>query len=90
MATITPTFAVNCAWIAFTSIAMPGLLVAYLHRFDKSRATNIYLISSIIAYLMGSIIWNIISSFSRSPVPFDAVALPFVILTITFMAFNRK
>ena len=65
MATITPTFSINCAWISFTSIAMPGLLVAYLHRFDKSRSTNIYLISSIIAYFIGSVIWNIVSSFSR-------------------------
>jgi len=90
MATISPTYAVNCAWISINSVALPGLLVAYLHRFDKSRATNIYLISSIIAYFIGSVIWNIISAFSREPVPFDAVASPFVLLTLTFMAFNRK
>lgn len=61
---ITPTYQVNCTWVSFTSIALTGLLVAYLHRFDKSRATNIYLISSLMAYFFGSIIWNIVSSFS--------------------------
>lgn len=90
MPVITPTYGVNCTWISTTSIFLPGLLVAFLHRFDKSRATNIYLISSLVAYFVGSIIWNIISSFSKATIPFDAVCPPFVFLTISFMAFNRK
>lgn len=90
MPTITPTYRANCVWISFTSIALPGLLMAYLHRFDKSRATNIYVISSLIAYFMGSFIWNILISFSRQDIPFDAVCPPFVLLTLVFMAFNRK
>lgn len=90
MPTITPTYRVNCAWIAFTSVALSGLLVAYLHRFDKSRATNIYLISSVSAYFVGSVIYNIVNAFSRIPIPFDVVCSPFVFLTLSFMAFNRK
>lgn len=90
MPAITPTFGINCTWISTTSIFLPGLLVAFLHRFDKSRSTNIYIISSITAYFFGSIIWNIICTFSRIALPFDAICPPFVLLTISFMAFNRK
>ena len=86
MPAITPTFGINCTWISTTSIFLPGLLVAFLHRFDKSRSTNIYIISSITSYFFGSIIWNIICTFSRIPLPFDAICPPFVLLTISFMA----
>jgi len=65
MPVITPTYGISCTWISTTSIFLPGLLVAFLHRFDKSRATNIYIISSITAYFLGSVIWNIICNFSR-------------------------
>jgi hypothetical protein len=90
MPAITPTFGISCTWISTTSIFLPGLLVAFLHRFDKSRSTNIYIISSITSYFFGSIIWNIICTFSRIPLPFDSICPPFVLLTISFMAFNRK
>jgi hypothetical protein len=88
--TLSHVFSINCSWISITSIYLPGLLVAYLHRFDMSRATNIYLISSVLAYFLGSVIWNLVSAVTRAPVPFDAVCPPFVLLTLSFMAYNRK
>lgn len=88
--TISPTYNLNCSWVAITSISFPGLLIAYLHRFDKSRSTNIYMISTIVAYFFGAILWNIVNAISRYPIPFDGVCEPFMILTLIFMAFNRK
>jgi hypothetical protein len=87
---ITPTYNLNCSWVAITSISFPGLLVAYLHRFDKSRATNIYLLSTIVAYFLGAILWNVVNAFSRYPIPFDGVCEPFMIVSLVLMAFNRK
>lgn len=87
---ISNTYSINCTWISVTSMVFPGLLVAYLHRFDKSRDTNIYLLSTIFAYFMGAILWNCISALSYYPIPFDCITEPFMITTLSLMACSRK
>jgi len=69
---ILPTFRIKCSWISITTVCFPGIIISYLRRFDYSRNTNIYLITSIIAYFIGSVIWWIVNVFSQYPIPFSA------------------
>lgn len=80
----------KCVWVSITTIAFPGLLVSYLRRFDKSRNTNIYFMTSLITYFIGSIIWWVVDTFTYYPIPFDAFCEPVMMLSFTMFAFKRK
>lgn len=69
---ILPTFRVKCSWISVTTVCFPGIIISYLRRFDHSRNTNIYLITSVISYFVGSVVWWIVNVFSQYPIPFSA------------------
>ncbi len=85
-----PTYSLKCSWISIASIFLPGLLVSYLRRFDRCRSTNIYLITTVITYFIGSILWNVINVFSNTPIPFDAIVEPIMISSFCLFARTRK
>lgn len=89
-----PSLSVNygdyCVWISITTIAFPAILVSYLRRFDQSRNTKIYLVTCIISYFFGSVIWWVCDTFSFYPIPFDAICVPIMIISFTIFAFKRK
>jgi hypothetical protein len=68
--TINAVYQQKCAWLPFTAVISPGIFMSYLRRFDISRNTNIYLITSICAFILGSIIWMLISVGSVHSWPF--------------------
>jgi len=61
MPTINLVYNQKCAWLPFTAIMYPGMLVSYFRRFDSSRNTNVYLIVSTIAFFVGAISWIFLS-----------------------------
>jgi len=87
---ITRVYNQKCVWISITTIAFPGLLISYLRRFDKSRSTNIYFVTSIATYFLGSVVWWVVDTVSYYPVPFDAFCEPMMMLSFSLFAFKRK
>jgi hypothetical protein len=59
--TINPVYNQKCSWLPFTSIIYPGMLLSYLRRFDSSRNTKVYLITSVGLFFLGAIVWMFIS-----------------------------
>ena len=68
--TINPVFGLKCSWLPVSVTIFPGILLSYFHRFDKSRNTKIYLITSSVAFFVGAIIWIVITSLSPISFPF--------------------
>lgn len=87
---ILPIYRIKCSWISITTVCFPGILISYLRRFDQSRNTNIYLITSVLSYFVGSVIWWIVNVFSQYPIPFSAFCEPIMIITFSIFAFKRK
>jgi hypothetical protein len=68
--TINAVYQQKCAWLPFTAIISPGIFMSYLRRFDISRNTNIYFLTSITSFILGSIVWMLISIGSVHSWPF--------------------
>ena len=68
--TLNPVFKQKCAWLPFTTIISPGIFMSYLRRFDISRNTNIYFLTAIASFILGSVIWMLISVGSTHSWPF--------------------
>jgi hypothetical protein len=68
----------------------PGILLSYFHRFDNSRNTKIYLITSSIAFFIGAMIWFIITSLSTINIPFQSITEPLMLGLVILFAYNRK
>ncbi len=68
--TLNPVYKQKCAWLPFTAIINPAIFMSYLRRFDISRNTNIYFLTSITAFVLGSVVWMIISIGSVHSWPF--------------------
>lgn len=90
MPTINPVLQQKCSWMPVSAIMYPGVLISYLRRFDTSRNTNIYLITSGILFAMGSLTWMLSSVISSVPLPFGLIAEPAMIGLVCLFAYNRK
>lgn len=90
MSIFTPSYSQNCVFISILSIFLPGLMVSYLRRFDRCRTTNIYLITTVTTYFVGSLLWNLINIFSNTPIPFDLIVQGIMIIAFSLFAFKRK
>lgn len=88
--TINPVFNQKCAWLPVTAVLYPGALMSYMRRFDTSRSTNVYLITCVVLFFCGSILWMFISIFSPHSWPFGLVAEPAMIGLVSFFAWKRK
>ena len=88
--TINPVYGSKCSWLQITSILFPGILLSYLRRFDSSRNTNVYVVTYLIMFFSGSILWMILSIFSPIALPFGIIAEPLILIFIPFFAWKRK
>lgn len=88
--TINPVYGLKCSWMPLSVTIFPGILLSYFHRFDKSRNTNIYVITSSVAFFAGSMLWIIITSFSTVNLPFQSVTEPAMLILVILFAYNRK
>jgi len=50
----------KCAWLPISAVLIPGLILSYLRRFDKTRGTFLYFIIGLVSFYFGSIIWMVI------------------------------
>lgn len=88
--TINPVFKQKCAWLPFTAIVYPGILMSFLRRFDVSRNTNIYFITAVGVFIAGSTVWMFISIGSIHSWPFEIVTGPLMIILVTLFAYKRR
>ena len=88
--TINAVFNQKCAWLPVTAIIYPGVLMSYLRRFDSSRNTYIYLITCLVLFLAGSILWMFVSILSPHSWPFGLIAEPSILGLVSFFAWKRK
>ena len=64
----------KCSWLPFSSIVFPGMLLSYMRRFDTSRSTQLYLITSLVTFFIGAIAWMFISAASPVELAFGLVS----------------
>ncbi|XP_041074257.1 signal peptide peptidase-like 2A [Polyodon spathula] len=78
--------------LGYGDIIVPGLLVAYCHRFDvwNNNPTKIYYISCTIAYGVGMIMTLIVMVFSKMGQPALLYLVPCTLLTSALVAWRRK
>jgi len=76
--------------LPFTAIIDPGIFMSYLRRFDVSRNTNIYFLTSITVFVIGSVVWMIISIGSVHSWPFEIVTGPTMMGLIVIFAYKRR
>ena len=88
--TINPVYGQKCSWIQITSILFPGILLSYMRRFDTSRNTKVYIITSLTIFFFGSLLWMVLSIFSSVALPFGIVAEPLILMLVPFFAWKRK
>jgi hypothetical protein len=88
--TINPVYGLKCSWLPLSVTIFPGILLSYFHRFDKSRNTKIYFITSSIAFFIGAMIWIVITSVSPISFPFESITSPLMLIFVILFAYNRK
>ncbi|XP_041091484.1 signal peptide peptidase-like 2A isoform X2 [Polyodon spathula] len=78
--------------LGYGDIIVPGLLVAYCHRFDvwNNNSTKIYYISCTIAYGVGMIVTLVVMVFSKMGQPALLYLVPCTLLTSALVAWRRK
>ena len=50
----------RCSWVSIINIILPGLVIGYALRYDRTRKTNIYTALSFIGLLGGCAMWVVI------------------------------
>ena len=88
--TINPVFNLKCSWLPFTVIIFPGMLFSYLRRFDSSRNNKLYIIISVITFILGGIAWLFLSIVSPTNLPFGLVSEPCMVALIALFAYRRR
>ncbi|XP_042560886.1 signal peptide peptidase-like 2A isoform X2 [Clupea harengus] len=78
--------------LGYGDIIVPGLLIAYCHRFDvwTGSSKRIYFISSTIAYFLGMIVTFAVMLISKMGQPALLYLVPFTLLTSAVVAWSRK
>ena len=88
--TINAVYNQKCSWLPITSIAYPGIVMAYMKRFDASRDTYLYLFICGLTFLIGSIVWMFISIISPFSIPFGLIAETAMIGLVALFAWKRN
>lgn len=88
--TINPVIDQKCGWVPITAVIYPGMLFAYLRRFDTSRNTKVYLVTTTVLFLVGSIAWAFINTASPVSLPFGCISFPCMFGLICLFAFRRR
>ncbi|KAJ8271674.1 hypothetical protein COCON_G00105330 [Conger conger] len=78
--------------LGYGDIIIPGLLVAYCHRFDiwTSSPKKIYFLSCTAAYFLGLIVTFVVMIMSKMGQPALLYLVPFTLLTCALVAWRRK
>lgn len=87
--TINPVPNLKCSWLFISSLVYPGMVLSYLHRFDRCRSSYVYYTIFLVGYFTGSMIWVIISAVSTFTLPFGIVSEPIILLIVILYA-NRR
>ena len=87
---INPTYNQKCAWLPITSIIFPGMLLSYLRRFDTSRNTHVYLVTSAILFLIGGIAWVFVNLPAEVTFPFGLISEPCMFGLVCIFAYQRR
>ncbi|MGH0150179.1 UNVERIFIED_CONTAM: hypothetical protein FKN15_016720 [Acipenser sinensis] len=78
--------------LGYGDIIVPGLLVAYCHRFDvwNNNSTKIYYISCTVAYGIGMIVTLVVMVLSKMGQPALLYLVPCTLVTTALVAWRRK
>ncbi|XP_062860682.1 signal peptide peptidase-like 2A isoform X2 [Trichomycterus rosablanca] len=77
--------------LGFGDIIIPGLLVAYCHRFDVwTGSSKIYYISCTVAYCLGMILTFVVMFLSKMGQPALLYLVPFTLITSGVLAWRRQ
>ncbi|XP_063170316.1 signal peptide peptidase-like 2A isoform X2 [Candoia aspera] len=77
--------------LGFGDIVVPGLLVAYCHRFDvQTSSSSVYFICCTIAYGVGMLITFLCLIFMKMPQPALLYLVPCTLIACTLVALYRK
>ena len=71
------------------SLAYPGIILSYIHRFGNSRSSKVYTITFLVSSIVLSVIWAILNVFSPFIIPFNLLTIP-VGLAIIALFSNRR
>ncbi|XP_062998863.1 signal peptide peptidase-like 2A isoform X2 [Elgaria multicarinata webbii] len=77
--------------LGYGDIVLPGLLVAYCHRFDvQTSSSRVYFISSAIAYAVGMLVTFLGLSLMKMAQPALLYLVPCTLISCTLVALYRK
>ncbi|KAI5616600.1 signal peptide peptidase-like 2A precursor, partial [Silurus asotus] len=78
--------------LGYGDIIIPGLLVAYCHRFDVwiGSSNRIYYVSCAVAYTLGLVLTFVVMLLSKMGQPALLYLVPFTLLTSALLAWKRK
>ncbi|XP_058243472.1 signal peptide peptidase-like 2A isoform X5 [Hemibagrus wyckioides] len=78
--------------LGYGDIIIPGLLVAYCHRFDvwTGSSSRIYFVSCAVAYALGLVLTFVVMLLSKMGQPALLYLVPFTLLTSGLLAWKRK
>jgi len=88
--TINPVFNQKCAWLPASAIIYPGMMLSYLRRFDVTRNSNVYLITSTSLFFLGTIAWMFISIFNPFIFPLGLISEPCMFGLVCLFAYRRR
>ncbi|XP_015283426.1 PREDICTED: signal peptide peptidase-like 2A isoform X1 [Gekko japonicus] len=77
--------------LGFGDIILPGLLVAYCHRFDvQTSSSSVYYISCSVAYAVGMLLTFVVLSLMKMAQPALLYLVPCILVTSALVAWKRK
>ncbi|XP_060115797.1 signal peptide peptidase-like 2A isoform X2 [Heteronotia binoei] len=77
--------------LGFGDIILPGVLVAYCHRFDvQTSSSSVYYISCCIGYAVGMLLTFVVLSLMKMPQPALLWLVPCILITSALVAWKRK
>ncbi|XP_048337809.1 signal peptide peptidase-like 2A isoform X1 [Sphaerodactylus townsendi] len=77
--------------LGFGDIILPGLLVAYCHRFDvQTSSSSVYYISCSLAYAVGMVLTFVVLSLMKMAQPALLYLVPCILATSAIVAWSRK
>ncbi|KAM3147702.1 Signal peptide peptidase-like 3 [Paramecium bursaria] len=52
----------TCCWLSILDLILPGMVIAYLNRFDRNRNSNVYTMISILGLFFGTLTWILVQA----------------------------
>lgn len=80
----------KCVWISITNLVYPGLLLSYFNRYDASKNFSVYYFFSLIAFILGNVIWIIVQSKSNFATPSSIYSFSLMLIFTLILAHKRN